>query len=724
VHAFAAGTQHLNVMQVFDENHIRNIVLVGGAKSGKTTLAETMLFESKVISRRGSVEAKNTVSDFHPIEHERGISVYATPMHTEWRNYKINVIDTPGLDDFIGEIIAPLRVADTAVMLINAQHGVEVGTELVWQHVDKYRKPVIFAINQLDHANADFDSTYSSIKEHFGNNAVLMQYPVNAGDGFNSIIDLLKMVLYKFPAEGGKPEKLTIPENEKQRADELHNALVEKAAENDEKLMELFFEKGNLDEDELRQGLHIGMLNHEVFPIFCLSALKNMGSGRLMGFIDNVAPAAHELKPEIGEDGTEVKLTANGPAVIFVYRTEHESNLGKLSFFKVLSGELKKGAQLKNSETHAVETINQLYVMDGHQRNPVDVLKAGDIGATLKLKNTETNHTLHALDKELKIQPIDFPNARMTVVITANNKKDDERLGEVLKKIHEQDPTVQYEQNQELKQLLLHCQGELHLATTKWTLEKVYGMDVSFDKPKIPYRETIQRSANATYRHKKQSGGSGQFGEVHIKIEPWYEGMEEPTGFNIRGKEEIDLKWGGKLVFYNCIVGGAIEARFIPSVLKGIMHKMEVGPLTGSYVRDIRVMLYDGKMHDVDSNDISFQIAAQMAFKEAFHNAMPKLLEPIQELIVVAPDDVTGEVIKDLQARRGIILGMDSTGQNTRITARVPQANLYKYTTSLRSITQGKASFNARFAEYAPVPPALQDEVINAHKEEQEESLA
>jgi elongation factor G len=708
-------------MQVFDESHIRNIVLVGGAKSGKTTLAETMLFEAKVISRRGTVEQKNTVSDFHELEHERGISVYATPLHTEWRNYKINIIDTPGLDDFIGEIVAPLRVADTAVMLFNAQHGVEVGAELIWQYVDKYRKPVIFVINQLDHPNADFEMTYNSIREHFGSNAVLMQYPLNAGEGFNAIIDLLKMVMYRFPVDGGKPEKLPIPESEKQTADELHNILVEKAAENDESLMELYFEKGNLDEDELRKGLHIGMLNHELFPVMCVSALKNMGSGRLMGFIDNVAPGANELKPEIAEDGSEVNYSKDGPAVLFVYRTEHEPNLGKLSFFKVLKGEIKKGAQLKNSNTHAIETINQLYVMDGHNRNAVDVLKAGDIGATLKLKNTETNHTLHALAGELKIQPIDFPTPRMTVVLRANNKKDDERLGEVLKKMHEQDPTLQYEQNPELRQLLLHCQGELHLATTKWTFEKVYGMDISFDKPKIPYRETILRAANATYRHKKQSGGSGQFGEVHIRIEPWYEGIAEPTGFNIRNKEELELDWGGKLVFYNCIVGGAIDTRFIPSVLKGIMHKMEHGPLTMSYVRDIRVMLYDGKMHDVDSNDISFQIAAQMAFKEAFHNAQPKLLEPIHELDILVPDDMVGEVMKDLQGRRGVILGMDSISHNTRITARVPLANLHKYTTTLRSLTQGKASFTGHFVEYAAVPPALQEEIIAEHKHMHEE---
>jgi elongation factor G len=703
-------------MQVFDENHIRNIVLVGGAKSGKTTLAETMLFESKLINRRGSVEAKNTVSDFHEIEHERGISVYATPMHTEWRNYKINILDTPGLDDFIGEIIAALRVADTAIMLVNAQHGVEVGTEILWEHVDRYRKPVIFTINQLDGENADFDKSYQSIIDHFGKNAVLMQYPVNTGKEFDSVIDLLKMVMYKFPKDGGKPEKLAIPDSEKAKADALHNALVEKAAENDEELMSLYFEKGNLDEEELRKGIHMGMLHHELFPIFCLSALKNMGSGRLMGFIDHVAPASHELKPEISEDGKEVMVRDTGPAVVFVFRTEYEQNLGKLSFFKVLSGELKKGAQLKNSNSHSVEVFNQLFVMEGHNRIPVEVLKAGDLGATLKLKNTDTNHTLHALESELKVQPISFPAPRLTMAIVANNKKDDERLGEVLKKIHEQDPTVTTEYSKEVRQLLLHCQGELHLATTKWTLEKVYGMDIRFDKPKIAYRETIQKSANATYRHKKQSGGSGQFGEVHIRIEPWYEGIAEPIGFNIRQKEEHDLDWGGKLVFYNCIVGGAIDTRFIPSVLKGIMQKMERGPLTGSYVRDIRVLLYDGKMHDVDSNDISFQIASAMAFKEAFHNAQPKLMEPIYSLEVMAPTDVTGEVMKDLQGRRAIIMGMDSIGHYTKISAKVPQSALYRYSSTLRSITQGKASFNAAFSEYAATPPAIQEEVIAEHK--------
>jgi len=708
-------------MQVFDENHIRNIVLVGGAHCGKTTLAETMLYEAKTISRRGTVEAKNTVSDYHDIERERGNSVYASSLHTEWRDYKINLIDTPGLDDFIGEIVAPLRVADTCLMVINAQHGIEVGTELLWPFVDRFRKPVIFVINQLDHPNADFEKSFAGIRDHLGSNAVLMQYPVNPGNGFNEIIDLLKMTLYRFPAEGGKPEKLPIPESELQTAEELHRILVEKAAENDEELMSIYFEKGNLDEDELRKGLHIGMLNHEVFPVFCVSALKNMGSGRLMGFIDNVAPAAHELRPEVTDDGHEIRMSTSGPAVVFVFRTEYEPNLGKISFFKVLSGELKKGSQLKNSQSHTVESFNQLFVMDGHQRNPVDVLKAGDIGATLKLKNTDTNHTLHALESEIRIRPIEFPAPRLTVAVRALSKKDDERIGEVLRKMHEQDPTLQFEFNTELRQLILHCQGELHLATTKWTMEHVYQMHVEFERPKVPYRETIQKPATATYRHKKQSGGSGQFAEVHIRLEPWFEGKSDPAGFNIRDKQEIDLDWGGKLVFYNCIVGGVIDARFIPSVLKGIMQKMEHGPLTGSYVRDVVVVLFDGKMHPVDSNDVSFQIASSMAFREAFVNAQPRLLEPVHDVEISTPEEMTGEVMTDLQSRRGIIQGMDSTGNHTRITARVPLSNLYKYTTALRSVSQGKATFSSRFAEYAPVPPQIQEEVIAAHSHKDEE---
>ena len=562
-------------MKVFDAKHIKNIVLLGAAKSGKTTLAETMLFEAGLINRRGSVEDKNTVSDYHEIEHERGNSVYATALHTEWRDYKINIIDTPGLDDFIGEIISSVRVADTCVLLINAQHGIEVGTELIWNYADRYQKPVILAVNQLDHPKSNWDQTLESMQKRFGSAATVMQYPVNQGDGFDSIIDLLKMTMYKFPAGGGKPEKLPIPDDQKDKAEALHNELVEKAAENDEQLMELYFEKGSLDEDEMRQGLKIGMLNHEVFPIFCLSAKQNMGSGRMMGFIDNVAPSATEMKPEPTEDDGTITAETDGDPVLFIFKTLVEPNLGKMSFFKVISGTLKVGADLVNHQTGQTERLNQLFIMDGKNRNPVEKLVVGDIGATLKLKSTETNHTLHPKGKEVAIKPIQFPGPRIRTAIIAKNKSDDEKLGEVLKKIHQEDPTVVVEYSRELKQLILSCQGELHLAMVRWALENTYKLDVDYITPRIPYRETIQKAADASYRHKKQSGGAGQFGEVFLKIEPFHEGMPEPTGLNIRNKDETDLPWGGKLVFYNCIVGGVIDLRFLPSIKKGILEKME-----------------------------------------------------------------------------------------------------------------------------------------------------
>ncbi len=707
-------------MNKFDENHIKNIVLVGGAKSGKTTLAETMLYEAQLINRRGSVENKNTVSDYHLIEQERGLSVYATPLHTEWRNYKINIIDTPGLDDFIGEIISSLRVAETCVMLVNSQHGVEVGTELIWNHVDKYRKPVIFAVNQVDHENSNFEDAVNSLQEHFGQNAVIMQYPYNEGKGFNCIIDLLKMTMYKFPSEGGKPEKLAIPQEEMEKANALHNELVEKAAENDEELMELYFDKGHLNEDEMRKGLKAGMMNHEIFPIFCLSAGNNMGSGRLMGFIDNVAPSSTEMKPEQSQKGHDVNPKVSDPTVLFVFRTEFEPKLGKISFFKVLSGTLKKGAQLKNSDTHQMEIMNQLFVMDGKSRNSVDELVAGDLGATLKLKNTDTNQTLHALATDIHIKPIEFPQARLRTAVTVDEVKDDERLTEALRKLMDQDPTLQVHYSKELKQMILKCQGELHLATIKWNLEHIYNLKVSFHKPRIPYRETIQRATNAVYRHKKQSGGAGQFAEVHMRIEPYFTDADMPSGFSIRGNELVDLEGGGKLQFINAITGGSIDTRFIPSVLKGVMQCMEEGPLTGSYVRDVRVILYDGKMHPVDSNDMAFQIAGMQAFRQAFKDAQPKLLEPIYKALILVPEEQCGEVMTDLQTRRAVISGMDTVGRYTQIHAQIPLANLHKYTTSLPSLSQGRASYTSTFHEYGSMPPNIQEEIIQAYESEEE----
>ena len=698
-------------MKIYDEKHIKNVAFVGAHNSGKTTLAETMLFEAGLINRRGSVEDKNTVADYHDIEHERETSIFATPLHTEWRNYKINIIDTPGLDDFIGEIASTMRVADSLVTVINAQHGVEVGTEIIWQYINKFSRPTLFVINQIDHPQADFDNSYQSIVDLVGNNAVKIQYPIVI-DGAQCIIDVLKMKMYKFKPEGGKPEKLEIPETEAEMANFLHNELVEKAAENDEELMELYFDKGTLNEDEMRTGIQKGMLHHELFPVFCVSALNDMGTGRLMGFIDNVAPAAADLKPEQSLEGNEVFCKADEPTALFIFKTFHEPNLGQITFFKVKSGEVKQNDRLKNSRNGEMESFNQLYIMDGKKRHSVEKLTAGDIGATLKLKNTETNDTLRSPNHEITIKPIIFPQPRIRKAVEAENKKDEEKLNEVLKKIHSQDPTVVMKFSNELRQQILSCQGELHLATLDWTLQHIYGIKAVFNQPRVAYRETIQRAATQSYKHKKQSGGSGQFGEVHLKIEPWREDMEEPEGFNLRGKEEIPLKWGGKLVFYNCITGGVIDTRYLPAIMKGILEVMEEGPLTGSYARDIRVMVFDGKMHSVDSNDISFKIAGAHAFKAAFLDAKPKLLEPILDLEVKVPEELLGNVMTDLQSRRSIIMGMDSDGKHQIIKAKVPEAEMYKYSTSLRSQTQGRATFNTKFASFEPVPSNVQNELV------------
>ncbi|MCF6295366.1 MAG: elongation factor G [Flavobacteriaceae bacterium] len=698
-------------MKIYDDKHIKNVAFVGAHDSGKTTLAETMLFEAGLIKRRGTIEQKNTVADYHEIEQERETSIFATPLHTEWRNYKINIIDTPGLDDFIGEIISSIRVSDTIVTVLNAQYGVEIGTEIIWNYIDKYLKPTLFVVNQIDHPNANFEDSFKSIKTLVGNNAVKIQYPMVI-DGAQCIVDVLKMKMYKFSPEGGKPEKFPIPEDQKEIADFLHNELIEKAAENDEELLELFFDKGTLNEDEMRQGIKAGMLNHELFPVFCVSALNDMGTGRLMGFIDNVAPSAADLKSEQSVEGDEIIRKKEEPTVLFVFKTVYQPNLGQITFFKVKSGEVKLNDKLVNSRNDETEILNQLFIMDGKKRESVSKLTVGDIGATLKLKYTETNDTLHAARKPITIKPIKYPKPRIKKTVSAVNKKDEEKLHEALKKIHSQDPTVISEYSKELKQQLIGCQGELHLATVDWALKNIYGIEAKFEKPRIPYRETIQRTSTASYKHKKQSGGSGQFGEVHLKIEPWYEGIEEPQGFNIRGKEEIELSWGGKLVFYNCIVGGVIDLRYLPSIMKGILEVMETGPITKSYVRDVRVMVYDGKMHSVDSNDISFKIAGAHAFKEAFLNAKPKLLEPVQELVVKVPEEMVGNVMTDLQSRRSIIQGFDTNDNYQILKCITPVAELYGYSTDLRSITQGRATFSSVFSSYQPVPHNIQEELI------------
>ena len=711
-------------MPEFDTSHVKNIVLLGHSGSGKTTLTEAMLYEAGLINRRGSIEEKNTTGDYNELEQERGNSIFSKLLHTKWRGYKINIIDTPGYNDFVGEVISALRVADTGVMLLNAVMGVEVGTDVIWDYTERFKTPMIFAVNKLDDDDADFDRTIQEARTHFGGNVTVIQYPRQQGSGFHEIIDVLRMVMYKFKNTGGKPEKLPIPEDEKERAETLHKELIEAVASNDEELMEKYFEKGELEEDEIKNGLKKAMINHDLFPVFCLSAARNMGSGRLMGFIDNICPSANEMPPQKTVSGEELPCDANGPACIFIYKTTSEPHVGELSFFKVFSGTVRSGMELVNETTGASEKLNQLFLVEGNKRFNTNELVAGDIGATLKLKNTHVNNTLHIKGKNIELHPIVFPTPNMTVAIENVNKGEEEKLSEALHDLREEDPTMIVEFSPELKQTLIHCQGDMHLAVAKWKIEHHHKLDVKFSKPRIPYRETIRKMAESSYRHKKQSGGAGQFGEVYMRIEPWYEGMPEPKGLNVRGREEYPLDWGGKLVYYNCIVGGAIDTRFLPSILKGVMEKMQEGPLTGSYVRDVRVCIYDGKMHPVDSNDISFKIAGLQAFRQAFKDADPQILEPVYQVEVLCPEDLTGPVMGDLQSRRAIVEGITTESNFQKISAKVPLAEMHDYSSSIRSITQGRAKFNMKFHEYVPVPFELQKKLSEEYHSNLREELA
>ncbi len=709
-------------MKVFQTNEIRNIALIGGAKSGKTTLAEAMLFEGGVISRRGSVEDKNTVSDYRPIELERQNSVSASILYTLFDNKKINIIDTPGFDDFCGEVISALRVADTALMVVNGQNGVEVGTEITWRHTNRMNTPVVFVINHLDQEHANFEETLRQMKAQFGKNITLMQYPVNAGAGFNSIIDLLKMKQYKYPAGGGKPEITDIPETEKSKAGEMYSALVEELASKDESLMEIFFDKGTLTEEQMQQVLKSGLISRNIFPVMCSCAKQDMGVGRLLEFIAGSVPAPNEMPGVKTKDGKQLKCNVTDPTSAFIFKTSIEQHLGEISYFKVFSGEITEAMDMVNPARQSKERLSQLFVINGKNREKVEKMIAGDIGATIKLKNCYTNNTLNSQkNPDDVIEPTTFPDPKFRTAVKAKNTADDEKISSILNELAKMDPTLIMGYSRELKQMILQGQGELHLNLAKWHVETLEKIPIEFYAPRIPYRETITKSAKSMYRHKKQSGGSGQFGEVHMMIQPYREGMADQTEFPIRGRDVIDLEWGGKLQMNNCIVGGAIDARFMPAILKGVMEKMEEGPLTGSYARDIVFNVYDGKMHPVDSNEISFKLAGRNAFKEAFKNAGPKILEPIYDVEVIVPEDKMGEVMTDLQGRRAVIMGMDSEGNYQKIMAKVPLAELNRYSTALSSITSGRATYNMKFAEYTQVPGDIQDKLLKAYEEQEKD---
>jgi elongation factor G len=717
-------------MKTYQTDQIKNITLLGNSGSGKTILGEAMLFNGGMIERRGTIEGKNTTSDYRPIEHENGNSIFSTVLYTEFQNKKINILDTPGLDDFSGGVISSLYAADTAVLVINVQNGVEVGTEIHFRHAEKVNKPLIIAVNGLDHEKANFEKSMEMLKERLGNNVVIIQYPVNEGVGFNSIIDVLRMKMLSYTKDGGKAEVLDIPADQAAKAEELHAALVEKAAESDESLMELFFSNDSLSEEEVRKGITKGILSRGMFPVFCLSAKYNIGVDNLMEFIISETPSIIDLPAPKNSKGNEVKPNPAGPASVYVFKSSIEEHIGEINYFRVYSGKITENLDMVNSNNGTKERLSQLYVCAGKNRNRVSELSVGDIGAFVKLKNTKVGHTLNAPGNDWKYEGVIFPEPKYRTAIKAQSESDDEKLGEALNKIHLEDPTIIIEYSKELKQILVHGQGEYHLNIMKWHLDNIYKIPTNFNPSKIPYRETITKSAQADYRHKKQSGGAGQFGEVHMIIEPYEEGSTEVSmqkiggkdiKISVRDKEVIELPWGGKLVYVNSIVGGSIDARFMPAILKGIMEKMEVGPLTGSYARDIRVYVYDGKMHPVDSNEISFRLAGRNAFSQAFKNAGPRILEPIYDVEIMVPADRMGDVISDLQGRRGMVLGMTSEKRFEVIKAKVPLAEMNKYSTALSSITGGRAMYTMKFSEYAQVPGDVQDAVIKAYTEEEEE---
>ncbi len=735
-------------MKVYKTNEIKNISLLGSKGSGKTTLAESMLFECGVINRRGTVEAGNTVSDYYPVEKEYGYSVLSTVFYAEYNNKKLNFFDCPGMDDFVGNAVTALNVTDAGVILVNGQYGVEVGTQNIFRTASSIKKPIIFAINKLDTDTADYDNVLNQLKDTFGPKVVPVQFPVACGAGFNSVVDILLMKQLTWGPDGGKPTISDIAPEHKDRADEMYQALVEMAAENDETLMDKFFEEGVLSDQEMLEGVRKGLIDSSLYPVFCVSALKDMGVRRLMEALGDIVPFVTEMPAPVDTAGNEIKVDANGPVSLFFFKTSVEPHIGEVSYFKVMSGTLKAGADLTNMNRSSKERLAQINAVCGQIKTPVDTLEAGDIGAAVKLKDVRTGNTLNDKDVDYIFDFIKFPAPKYRRAIKALNESDTEKLSAVLTRLHEEDPTWLVEQSKELKQTIVSGQGEFHLRTLKWRIENQDKIQVEYQEPKIPYRETITKAARADYRHKKQSGGSGQFGEVHLvvgayqdgtvapvsfkidgqgfNIEPYKEGMPEPATYrfgnqefkmNVKDKQELPLEWGGKVVIYNCIVGGAIDARFIPAIVKGIMDRMEQGPLTGSYARDVRVCIYDGKMHPVDSNEISFRLAARNAFSEAFRNANPKVLEPIYDVEVLMPAESMGDVMSDLQGRRAMIMGMNEANGLQKIDAKVPLKEMSSYSTALSSLTGGRASFTMNFASYELVPTDVQEKLLKEYEE-------
>ena len=717
-------------MKTYQTNEIKNIAIVGCSGSGKTTLTESMLFEGGIIKRRGSVEAKNTVSDYFPVEQEYGYSVFTTVFQVEQAGKKLNLIDCPGADDFAGGMVCALEVCNLAMVVINGQYGVEVGTQNCFRYVQKMKKPAMFVVNQVDNEKCDYDNVIEQLQAVYGSKVVPVQYPVAAGPGFNSIIDVLLMKKLTWTAEGQPPLVEDIPADQVEKAKSLHTELVEKAAENEEELMNKFFDSDDLSTDDIRMGARLGLSTGSVYPVLCCSAATDVAVGRLLEFLANVAPEVDDMPQPVNTEGVVVPYDSSAPTSLFFYKTSVEPHIGEVNYFKVISGTLKPGMDFVNADRGSKERIAQIYCSAGATRTAVDELKAGDLGCTVKLKDVRIGNTLNDKDANNRFSLVKYPASKYSRAIRPANESEMEKLMQALNRMHEEDPTWRVEQSKELRQTIVYGQGEFHLRTLKWRLENVEKIQVVYEEPKIPYRETITKAARADYRHKKQSGGAGQFGEVHLIVEPYEDGkpLQEVYRFNgqefkmnAKSTEEITLEWGGKLVFVNSVVGGSIDTRFMPAILKGVMERMERGPLTGSYARDVRVIVYDGKMHPVDSNEVSFMLAGRNAFSEAFRNAGPKILEPVYDVEVFVPSDKMGDVMSDIQGRRGMIMGMESENGYEKLSAKVPLKEMASYSTSLSSLTGGRASFIMSPSSYELVPADVQEKLVKEFASKEEE---
>jgi elongation factor G len=697
---------------------IRNIVLAGHGGAGKTTLAEAMLYAAKVTNRLGSVPDGTTVSDYHQDEIDRGISINLAVLHAEWRGHKINIIDTPGFPDFIGETKSAVRVADTMVMAVDASAGVGFGADSAWEFADEAQLPVLFVLTKVATEQAHFEESIEYLREHFSRDVVPLEYPVYEENRLSAMVNILSMKVMEFAEDGSgsHSDSNEIPESVAGRCSELRENLIETLAESDEELMSIFFDKGTLTNEEIDQGLRAAVKTRHIFPLFAASSTANVGITPLMDFIVDFVPGPLDVPASIaGENGEMITLApSNGDTALFVFKTVSEQHVGELSFFRVYAGKVTPGMELTNVANGKSERLNQIFMMNGKGRQEVSALNFGDIGAVVKLKSTHTNNTLSSKHRQVTLPPIWYPAPIADAAVSLKGKGDEVKVSEGLHMMHEEDPTFNVYQDPESHQTVVSGLGELHLEVIIKRLQSKYGVEVEMKSPRIPYRETIKGATTTSYRHRKQTGGAGQFGEVHFHIEPWEEGRPVPANYPVRSEEIETLPWGGTFHFVSSIVGGTIDARFIPAVKKGIHEMLNRGAYAGYPMTNVRVILFDGKMHAVDSNENAFKTAARMCFRQGVKECRPQLMEPIWNIEITGPIEYMGDIMSDLSGRRGRIQGMDSKGTAQVIKAQIPLAELYGYAARLRGLTQGRGSYTREFSHYEEVPKDVEAKIVAA----------